>query len=43
MAAQRIGNALGWSDLKIGAEREAFNAERAAFLHKPALRVSPVV
>ena len=41
-AAQHIGSALGWSDLKIGAEREAFNAERAAFLQKPALRVSPV-
>jgi glycerol-3-phosphate dehydrogenase len=39
VAAHRIGAALGWSDLKIGAEREAFNVERAAFLHKPALRV----
>ena len=38
-AAQRIGSALGWSDLKIGAERDAFAAERAAFLQKPALRV----
>jgi hypothetical protein len=39
MAAQRVGAALGWSDLRIGAERDAFNAERAAFLQKPALRV----
>lgn len=39
VAAHRIGAALGWSDLKIGAERDAFDGERAAFLQKPALRV----
>ncbi|MGE5205807.1 MAG: FAD-dependent oxidoreductase [Chlamydiota bacterium] len=39
MAAQRIGSALGWSDLRTGAERDAFDAERAAFLQKPAITV----
>jgi glycerol-3-phosphate dehydrogenase len=42
VAAQRIGSALGWSDLRIGTEREAFEAERTAFLQKPALRVPAV-
>jgi glycerol-3-phosphate dehydrogenase len=41
-AAQRIGSALGWSDLRVGAEREAFDAERTAFLQKPPLPVSAV-
>jgi glycerol-3-phosphate dehydrogenase len=39
LAAERVGAAMGWSDRKIGAERDAFNAERAAFLQKPALRI----
>ena len=39
MAAQRVGAALGWSDTKIGAERDAFNAERASFLQRSAIRV----
>ena len=39
MAAQRIGSALGWSDLRMGTEREAFEGERGAFLRKPPLRV----
>jgi glycerol-3-phosphate dehydrogenase len=34
MAAQRIGAVRGWSDKKIGAERDAFDTERAAFLQK---------
>src|SRR4051812_1349418 len=34
-AAQRIGWGLGWDQLRIGAEAEAFEAERAAFLVKP--------
>jgi glycerol-3-phosphate dehydrogenase len=41
-AAQSIGSALGWSDLKIGAERDAFNAERSAFLQRPTIRVPTV-
>lgn len=39
VAAQRIAAALGWSDLRAAAEREAFDAERSAFLQKPSLRV----
>ena len=39
VAARRVGDALAWSDLRVGAEREAFDAERAAFLQKPRLRV----
>jgi glycerol-3-phosphate dehydrogenase len=39
VAAQRVGHALGWSELRVGAEREAFDAERGAFLQKPPLRV----
>jgi glycerol-3-phosphate dehydrogenase len=39
LAAQRVGAALGWSDTKIGAERDAFNAERASFLQRSAIRV----
>lgn len=42
VAAQRIGSALGWSELRVGAEREAFDAERAAFLQKPRLSVPAV-
>ncbi|HEX6906074.1 MAG TPA: glycerol-3-phosphate dehydrogenase/oxidase [Terriglobales bacterium] len=38
-AAQRIASALGWSDLRMGTEREAFDAERAAFLQRPPMRV----
>jgi len=38
-AAQGIGSIMGWSDQRIGAERDAFDAERAAFLQKPAIRV----
>jgi glycerol-3-phosphate dehydrogenase len=34
-AAQRIGWALGWNQLRIGHEAEMFEAERAAFLVKP--------
>ncbi|MBI2678761.1 MAG: glycerol-3-phosphate dehydrogenase/oxidase [Candidatus Koribacter versatilis] len=34
-AAQRIGWALGWDQLRIGREAELFDAERAAFLKKP--------
>jgi glycerol-3-phosphate dehydrogenase len=34
-AAQRIGWALGWDQLRIGREAELFDAERAAFLVKP--------
>jgi glycerol-3-phosphate dehydrogenase len=39
-AAQRVGEALGWSSLQIGKERDAFEAERDAFLQKPPIRVS---
>lgn len=39
LAAQRIGSALGWSDLRVGTERDVFEAERGTFLLKPPLRV----
>ncbi len=39
VAARRVGDALGWPGQRIGAEREAFEAERAAFLHKPPITV----
>ena len=39
VAAHRIGDALGWATHRIGGEREAFEAERAAFLQKPSIRV----
>jgi glycerol-3-phosphate dehydrogenase len=42
LAARRIGHALGWSETKIGDERQAFEAERAAFLHKPPISVPAV-
>jgi glycerol-3-phosphate dehydrogenase len=32
VAAQRIGEVLGWSESRIGLEREAFEAEREGFL-----------
>lgn len=35
-AALRIGAVLGWSEQDLGANLEAFETERAAFLHKPA-------
>ena len=38
-AAQRVGQALGWPDLRVGTEREALAMERASFLQKPAIRV----
>ncbi|HSB75581.1 MAG TPA: FAD-dependent oxidoreductase, partial [Terriglobales bacterium] len=40
VAAQRVGQALGWPDLRVGTEREALAMERASFLQKPAIRVS---
>lgn len=42
VAAHCIGSALGWPNLRVGAEREAFEAERAAFLQKPAIGVPAV-
>jgi glycerol-3-phosphate dehydrogenase len=39
IAAQGVGAALGWSDREIGTEQEAFHAERASFLQRPAIRV----
>lgn len=42
VAAHRIGDALGWPGQKIGAEREVFEAERAAFLQKPQMGVPAV-
>jgi glycerol-3-phosphate dehydrogenase len=35
-AAARIGAAMGWKDTQAGAEMEAFENERAAFLSQPA-------
>ena len=42
VAAHRIGDALGWPGQRIAAEREAFEAERAAFLQKPKMDVPAV-
>lgn len=39
-AALRIGAVLGWTDQDLGANLEAFDTERTAFLHKPALNRS---
>ena len=39
VAAHSIGDALGWPSQRIGAEREAFEVERAAFLRKPQIGV----
>jgi len=40
-AAQRIGWALGWDQLRIGREADSFDAERAAFLVKPSALARP--
>ena len=42
VAAYRIGDALGWSGQRIGAERDAFEAERSTFLQKPRIRVPTI-
>jgi len=34
-AAHRIGTAMNWSEKRMHAELESFQAERAAFLHQP--------
>jgi glycerol-3-phosphate dehydrogenase len=34
-AALRIGAALGWTEQDLGANLEAFDTERSAFLHRP--------
>ena len=39
-AALRVGAVMGWNDHDIGANLEAFETERAAFLHRPARRTS---
>ena len=39
-AALRIGAVMGWNDQEFGANLEAFETERAAFLQKPARNVS---
>jgi glycerol-3-phosphate dehydrogenase len=39
-AALRVGAVLGWSQQDLGANLEAFETERTAFLHKPALKRS---
>jgi glycerol-3-phosphate dehydrogenase len=41
-AALRIGAAMGWSETETAAELQAFEEERAAFLHKPAAVGVPV-
>jgi glycerol-3-phosphate dehydrogenase len=40
-AAQRIGAALGWDDVRIAREAQHFEAERANFLFKPAALSRP--
>ena len=37
-AALRIGAVMGWNEHDLGANLEAFEMERAAFMHKPARR-----
>ena len=39
-AALRIGAVMGWNDQEFGANLEAFETERTAFLQKPARNVS---
>ena len=39
-AALRIGAVMGWNDQEFGANLEAFETERSAFLQKPARNVS---
>ena len=39
-AALRVGAVMGWNDHDIGANLEAFETERAAFLHRPTRRSS---
>jgi len=39
-AALRVGAVMGWNDHDMGANLEAFETERAAFLHRPARRSS---
>jgi len=34
-AALRIGAVLGWKEQDLGANLEAFDTERATFLHRP--------
>lgn len=39
-AALRIGAVMGWSEQEFGANLDAFETERAAFLHRPAKNTS---
>jgi len=39
-AALRIGAVMGWSEQEFGANLESFEAERGAFLHRPARNAS---
>ena len=39
-AALRIGAVMGWNEQDLGANLEAFETERAAFLHRPSSRLS---
>jgi glycerol-3-phosphate dehydrogenase len=39
-AALRIGAAMGWNDQDLGSNLEAFETERAAFLHRPSAGIS---
>ncbi|HTK94143.1 MAG TPA: glycerol-3-phosphate dehydrogenase/oxidase [Terriglobales bacterium] len=41
VAAERIGTAMGWDAVRVGRELEDFEAERAAFLFKPATLSRP--
>ena len=41
-AARRIGAVLGWDVHAMGANLEAFETERAAFLHQPARAIAPL-
>jgi hypothetical protein len=36
----RIGAVLGWNDHDLGANLEAFETERSAFLHRPSRSAS---
>ena len=39
-AALRIGAVMGWNEQEFGANLEAFETERSAFLHKPSRNLS---
>jgi hypothetical protein len=39
-AALRVGAVMGWNEHDLGANLEAFETERAAFMHRPSRNTS---